>query len=143
MTATGDAEQPIPHPALWGVLYRNSTPFWEAVKRHELELQRCAQCGHWLVPPRPMCPKCRSADSEWVPVSGHGTIYSWVTYHESPHPAFEVPYSVVLVELDEGVRLVSNPVDIASDELEIGMPVDVVFEDIDDDLTLFKFTRAA
>lgn len=133
----------IPHPAMWGVLYRSSTPFWEAVTRHELQLQRCAECGHWLHPPRPMCPRCRSAESEWVTASGHGTIYSWVTYRESPHPAFDAPHSVVLVELDEGVRLVSNPVDIPPDDLEIGMPVEVVFEDVDDELTLFAFRRAA
>jgi hypothetical protein len=77
-----------------------------------------------------------------VPVAGHGTIHSWVTYDESPHPAFEAPYSVILVELDEGVRLVSNPVDIAPEELEIGMPVEVVFEDVTDDFALYKFKRA-
>ncbi|KAA0232257.1 MAG: hypothetical protein JJLCMIEE_03299 [Acidimicrobiales bacterium] len=138
--ATETAQRP--HPALWGVLYRSSTPFWEAVRRHELSLQRCAECGRWLFPPRPMCPDCRCAESEWVPVSGRGTVHSWVTYDESPHPAFAAPYSVLLVELEEGARLVSNPVDIAPDELEIGMPVRVVFRDEGDDFTVFLFERA-
>jgi uncharacterized OB-fold protein len=141
--AVDDDRMATPHPALWGVLYRSSTPFWDGVKRHELELQRCSDCHRWLVPPRPMCPSCQSADSEWVAVSGRGTVYSWVTYAESPHPGFGSPHTVVLVELDEGPRLVSNLVGIPEADLEIGLPVSVVFEDVDDDLTLFKFERAA
>ncbi|MCC7078017.1 MAG: OB-fold domain-containing protein [Acidimicrobiia bacterium] len=143
MTTPGEPEAPtVPHPALWAVLYRSSTPFWEAVARHELSLQRCSGCKTWLMPPRPMCPRCQSAESEWVPVSGRGKIHSWVTYPESPHPAFEAPYSVILVELDEGVRLVSNPSGIAPEELEMDMPVEVVFEDVSDDFALYKFKRA-
>lgn len=142
MTVDEDHVQ-VPHPAKWGVLYRSSTPFWDAVLDHELRLQRCANCHHWLVPPRPMCPQCQSMESEWVPVTGRGTIHSWVTYAESPHPAFDSPHTVVLVELEEGPRVVSNTVGIAAEDLRIGMPVSVVFEDVDDTLTLFKFERAA
>ncbi|RLC67716.1 MAG: nucleic acid-binding protein [Chloroflexi bacterium] len=135
-------EHPIPRPALWGVLYRSSTGFWEGVKRHELVLQRCKQCGTLLHPPRPMCPKCNSDEQEWVPSKGRGTIYSWVTYHKSPHPGFKPPYSVVLVELEEGARLVSNMVDVNPEEIYMGMPVDMVFEDIAEDLTLPKFRKS-
>lgn len=143
MTVRYDPDHQVPHPALWGVLYRSSTPFWEAVKDHELKLQRCADCGQWLVPPRPMCPNCQSQQSEWVAVSGKGKVHSFVTYRESPHPAFVAPYSVVLVELDEGPRVISNPEGIAAEDLEIGMAVEVVFDDVDDALTLFKFKKAA
>lgn len=143
MTTAKDETPPVPHPALWGVLYRSSTPFWDAVARHELHLQRCTGCGTWRMPPGPMCPSCRSTEHEWVPASGRGTIHSWVTYNESPHPAFEAPYSVVLVELDEGVRIVSNPAGIEPDELQVGMAVEVTFEQVDDDLTVYKFKRAA
>lgn len=143
MTTGNDTGQRIPHPALWGVLYRSSTPFWEAVGRRELHLQRCSDCGRWRMPPGPMCPACRSTEHEWVPASGRGTIHSWVTYNESPHPAFEAPYSVVLVELEEGVRLVSNPVGIDAGDLRIGMEVEVTFEQVDDELTVFKFKQAA
>jgi uncharacterized OB-fold protein len=82
-------------------------------------------------------------DSEWVAVSGEGTISSWVTYAESPHPAFGSPHTVVLVELAEGPRVVSNVVGVAPGELEVGLPVRVVFDDVDDELTLYKFERAA
>lgn len=139
----GGGSTPTPHPALWGVLYRSSGPFWEAVGGHELKLQRCAGCHRWLMPPRPMCPGCHSMESEWVAVSGRGKVHSWVTYADSPHPGFSSPHTVVLVELDEGPRLVSNPVGIPTEELEIGLPVQVRFDDLSDDFTLFKFERAA
>lgn len=133
----------VPHPARWGVLYRSSGPLWDAAKEHELRLQRCASCQHWLMPPRPMCPQCQSMEAEWVPVSGEGTISSWVTYAEAPHPAFDSPHTVVLVELAEGPRVVSNVVGVAPEELEVGLPVRVVYDDVDDELTLYKFERAA
>ncbi len=132
-----------PHPARWGVLYRSSGPFWDAVAEHRLCLQRCAGCQRWLVPPRPMCPGCLSAESEWVPVAGTGTIASWVTYATSPHPAFPDGHTVVLVELDEGPRLVSTVVGIPASDLAVGMPVRVTYEDVEDDFTLFTFERAA
>lgn len=117
--------------------------FWEGINKHELVFQRCKQCGTWLHPPRPACPSCRSFEREWTRSSGKGTVYSWVTYLESPHPAFKAPFSVVLVELEEGVRLISNMVDVAPEEISIGMPVEVVFEDITEELTLPKFRKVS
>jgi len=112
------------------------------MKEKKIMLQKCKSCGAWLNPPRPMCPKCRSQESEWVPAKGTGRIYSWVTFNEAPHPAFKTPYEAVLVELDEGPRLVSNMVDVRPEDLEIGMPVEVVFEEVAEDLTLPKFKKA-
>lgn len=142
MSVEYNPDQRIPHPALWGVLYRSSGPFWEGIKNKQLLMQKCKECGTWLNPPRPMCPKCRSAESEWVPSKGKGAVYSWVTYNESPHPAFKAPYSAVLIELEEGPRIVSNLVDIKPEDIQIGMPVEVVFEDVAEDLTLAKFKKA-
>lgn len=120
----------------------DNRPFWEAVDRHELVLQRCGACELYLQPPRPMCPQCHSMDTlEWVPSTGRGEIYSYVNFttDRMAYPAMKVPYSVVLVELEEGVRLVSNMIDLEPEEVEIGTPVEVAFDDISDDLTLFKF----
>lgn len=122
----------------------DNAPFWEAVDRHEFVLQRCSACNHYMQPPRPMCPLCHSMDTiEWVPSEGKGTIYSYVNFttDRMAYPAMKVPYSVVLVELEEGVRIVANPLDFGPDEVEIGMPVEVAFDDISDDLTLFKFKK--
>jgi uncharacterized OB-fold protein len=137
MSMVYDTEHSVPMPPiLW-----DNMGFWEGIKRHELVFQRCKECGTWLHPPRPVCPKCRSFDKEWAPSTGKGTVYSWVTYQESPHPSFKAPYSVILVEMEEGVRLVSNMVDIKAEEISIGMPVEVVFEDIAEGLTLPKFRK--
>ncbi len=142
MSVEYNADQKIPHPAMWGVLYKSSTPFWEGVQHNKLMMQKCKSCGTWLNPPRPMCPKCRSQEDEWVAVKGTGKIYSWVTFNESPHPAFQAPYEAVLVELDEGPRIVSNMVGVKPEELKIGMAVEVTFEKVADDLTLPKFKKA-
>lgn len=138
MSMVYDNEHPVPMPpTLW-----DNMGFWEGIKRHELVFQRCKECGTWLHPPRPVCPKCRSLEKEWAHSTGKGTVYSWVTYLESAYPSFKAPYSVVLVEMAEGVRLVSNMVDIRPQEISIGMPVEVVFDDIAEGLTLPKFRKA-
>jgi uncharacterized OB-fold protein len=142
MTITYDPAHAIPRPARWEVLYRSSGPFWDGVAAGKLLLQRCTSCGRWLTPPRPMCPGCQSRDHEWVPASGHGTVHSFVTYRRSPNPAFAAPYTVVLVELEEGPRIISNVVGITPEDVAIGMAVDVVFANVADDFTLFQFRPA-
>ncbi|MCJ7520639.1 MAG: Zn-ribbon domain-containing OB-fold protein [Dehalococcoidia bacterium] len=137
MSMVYDTEHPVPiPPIIW-----DNMGYWEGINRHELVFQRCKECGTWRHPPRPVCPKCRSFEKEWAPSTGKGAVYSWVTYQESPHPGFKAPYSVVLLEMEEGVRLVSNMVDIKPEEISIGMPVEVVFEDIAEGLTLPKFRK--
>lgn len=137
MSVKYDPEHPVPAPPLvW-----ENTGFWEGVKGRQLLFQRCKECGTWVHPPGPSCPKCRSFEKEWAPSSGKGAVHSWVTYHESPHPAFKAPYSVVLVEMQEGVRLVSNMVDAGPDDISIGMEVEVIFDDVIEGLTLPKFRK--
>ena len=114
----------------------DSAPFWEAASRHLLVVQRCASCGAFRHPPRPMCPACNSFSHEWVPVSGRGRVWSWVIAHPPVLPAFadRVPYNVVVVELDEGVRMVGNLLD--EGDIVEGMPVEVTFTDIEEGVTL-------
>lgn len=114
-------------------------PFWEAARRHELVVQRCRGCGTLRFPARVLCSGCLSREAEWVPVSGRGTIFSLAVMHQASHPSFTVPYAVVVVELEEGARLLSNVVGCPPDALRIGMPVTVVFEDLTPDVTLPKF----
>jgi len=137
MSVQYSSEEPVPAPPL---VWENAG-FWEGAKSHQLLFQRCKECGTWVHPPRPACPKCRSFEKEWSPSSGKGVVHSFVTYRESPHPAFKAPYSVVLVEMEEGVRLISNMVDTAPDDISIGMTVEVVFDDIAEGLTLPKFRK--
>ena len=115
--------------------------FYDFCRQHELRFQQCADCGSWRHMPRESCNRCGSFDWSWQPSTGKGVIFSWTIIHRALHPGFadELPYASVVVELDEGVRLVSNVVGIAPDELRIGLPVEVIFEDVTADTTLHKF----
>lgn len=119
-----------------------SAPYWEACRRHELILQRCAGCGSFRFPPASMCSRCRSGKTEWSRASGKGKVFSWnVVVHPIPHAVYaqDVPYVVALVELDEGVRMPTNIVDCDPHRIEADMPVEVVFDDVTEAVTLPKF----
>lgn len=116
-------------------------PFWANLKKHQLTAQHCSACGNFFrFPPQALCPRCLSSDYKWVSLSGKGIVYSHVTYRRAWHPAYQdkVPYNVSLIETDEGVRMVSNVVDCRPEEVFIGMPVEVLYEDFED-YTLPKF----
>lgn len=119
-------------------------PFFEAARRRELVVQRCRGCGALRFPPREVCSTCLGRESEWVPVSGRGEVFSFNVMHQVYHPGFAdaVPYAVVIVRLDEGPKMTSNLVGVAPHEIRIGMPVRVVFEDLTDEVTLPKFVPA-
>ena len=116
-------------------------PFFEAARRHELVVQQCTGCRTLRFPARPICSRCLSRASAWVPVSGRGTVFSFAVMHQAVHPGFaaEVPYAIVVVELEEGVRLLSNLVDCAVAAIRIGLPVEVVYDDVTPEVTLPKF----
>ncbi|MGA9678746.1 MAG: Zn-ribbon domain-containing OB-fold protein, partial [Mycobacterium sp.] len=101
--------------------------FWNGLGDNKLLIQRCAGCGDLRHPPRPMCPKCRSLDWEAIESSGRGTVYSYVMPHQPHFPFFDYPYVVALIELEEGVRIVSNLTDIDPADVTVGMPVQVYF----------------
>jgi uncharacterized OB-fold protein len=114
-------------------------PFWAACREHKLTAQRCSSCKRIFgFPPQALCPHCLATKHEWVAL--RGTVYSHIAYHRSWHPAYQdrIPYNVSLVDLQEGGRLVSNVIGCAPEEVKIGMPVEVVFEDFAE-YTLPKF----
>lgn len=134
-----DYAKPLPYPDA------ETKPYWEWTRRHELRMQRCADCAEIRFPPGPMCPSCHSMRDEWVKMSGTATIYSWIVVHPPVLPAFaaEAPYSVVLVQLDDHpwLRLVGQAVDIPHDQLAPGLPVEVIFDDVTPEVTLPKWRR--
>jgi len=136
---TGEYRKPLPHPT------QTSRPFWEGAKAHELRLQRCRACGAHIFYPRAVCPQCLSDDLEWVRASGRGHIYTYTVVRRPAHPAFQddVPYVLAIVELEEGPRLTTNIVGVAPEEVRIGMPVEAVFEDVTDEVSLPKFRPVA
>jgi uncharacterized protein len=119
-------------------------PFWEAARRRQLVVQRCTSCGTLRFPAREACSRCLSRQSEWTPVAGTGEVFSKAIMHQANHPAFAAvaPYAVVVVQLAEGVRMMSNVVDCAVGDVRIGMSVEVVFQELDGDVTLPLFRPA-
>jgi uncharacterized protein len=105
----------------------DSAVFWDAAAQGRLVAQACADCGRLRHPPRPMCPYCRSLRVEVVPLSGRGTLYSYSVLHHPRSPLFDYPLLTALVDLDEGVRVVSNLVDVELDDVAIGMPLTASF----------------
>lgn len=120
--------------------------YWEKTKAHELWLKRCDDCQRAFFYPRAICPTCFSRNTRWLQSSGKGTLYAFAIVHRPPSPAWQekVPYVTALVELEDGVRLATNLVDVEPDpaKIKIGMPVQVVFEDVTDKITLPKFRPA-
>jgi uncharacterized OB-fold protein/acyl dehydratase len=113
--------------------------FFDGAKDERLLIQKCSSCATLRHPPGPMCPRCRSVEWEAVEASGKGTVYSFVTNHHPQIPSFDYPLDVALIELEEGVRLISNVIGIEADAVEIGMAVEVEFTAFDDELTLPQF----
>jgi hypothetical protein len=116
-------------------------PFFEAARRHELVVQRCSACGALRFPARAACNGCMSREASWTPVAGRGRVFSVAVMHQANHPAFEamLPYAVVVVELECGVRMISNLVDCAAHEVAIDMPVEVTFEERSPEVVLPVF----
>ena len=126
--------RPIPKPT------NITKPFWEATKQQKLVIQYCKDCGKYTWYPRPVCMKCMSRNLEWREVSGKGKVYSYTITYTAPK-GFEdmVPYVVASIDLEEGVRLLSNIVDCKPEEVEVGMEVEVTFEDLNEEMKLPVF----
>jgi uncharacterized OB-fold protein len=114
-------------------------PFWQALRQREVKVQRCGSCGTHRFPATRFCANCRSDASEWVAVAPTGTLETWCVFHRPYFEGLPVPYTVIQVKLDCGVRLFSNPSSVEANMLRIGMPMTAVFEDVTDDVTLLKF----
>ena len=133
--ATVESLRPVPVPD------EGSAPFFAGAARGELMLQRCRSCGAFMWPVKPRCVECFSGDVEWARASGRAELYSFAVVHQR-YPGFEEPYVVATVETPEGVRFNTSVVGVDPGELEIGMPLEVVFEPVSDDVSVPKFRPA-
>lgn len=123
---------------------RDSQFFWDGTAMGELRIPKCNACGALRFPPGPACQSCDAYDRGYVVAAGTGTVFSYVVHRHPPVPGKELPIVIALIDLDEGVRMVGEVVDVAdtvSDPggkagIEVGMRVRVDFNRIDDDLTL-------
>jgi uncharacterized OB-fold protein len=126
---------PIPTP--------ETKPFWQGTQAGELRLQRCDACAHVYFPPRPFCPKCAGRAVSWFAASGRGSLYSYVIHHR-PVPGFTPPYSIAVVQLDEGPRMMTNIIDCPQtpEALQLDMRVEVTFKQLSDEIFLPQFRPA-
>ena len=129
-----NASRPLPRPT------PETQHFWDGTKRGELRLQRCGECDHIYFPPRPFCPACSSRVVEVFKASGRGRLLSYVINYR-PHPAWQGPYAIAIVELDEGPRMMSNIVgcDQTADALQLDMRLTVKFEQCSEEIFLPLF----
>lgn len=118
-------------------------PFWDSCKQHRLVMQRCNASGKFWFPPGPVSPITRGTDWSWTELCGRGRVASWVVMHQRYFAGFadDLPYNIVLVELEEGPFLISNMQDLKDRDITVGMPVKVVFDDVTNEISLPKFVR--
>lgn len=127
--------RPLPQPT------PETQPYFDGLKNHTLMIQRCRACNKAYFYPRPFCPDCLSFDTEWFQASGKGTLYSFVISHRPP-PGFPAePFVIAIVELEEGPRMMSNLVEVEPDpdKIKCDMPVEIVYDDVNEEITLPMF----
>ncbi|MYT70288.1 MULTISPECIES: bifunctional MaoC family dehydratase N-terminal/OB-fold nucleic acid binding domain-containing protein [unclassified Streptomyces] len=124
------------------VVNRDNAGFWNGVAQHKLLVQRCTDCATLRFPWLPGCNACGGQEWDTVEASGEGTVFSYVVMHHPPFPAFDPPYAVGLIELAEGVRMVSNVIGVPYDKVRIGLPVRLEFLRADEEWELPVFRAA-
>ena len=120
-----------------------SEPHWEGCRRDELLVQRCLDCQGYVFIPQAACTHCLSDNLEWVRSSGKGSVYSYTTVYRPQQPAFETPYVVAIIEVEEGWYMLANLIEMELDDVRVGLPVEVTFHAINDEITLPYFRPAA
>jgi uncharacterized OB-fold protein len=134
---TSQRSIPLPVPSPF------TKPFWEGCRRQELLVQKCQDCGLLTHVPQPACSHCLSPNLGWMQASGKGAVYSYTVVWRPQTPDFEVPYVVAIVDLDEGVQMMTNIVDVDPAEVHVGMRVEVEYRKMSDEITLPYFRPAA
>jgi len=133
-----DVKKPMPKPTKW------SKPFWEGTKQHKFLLKKCKGCGNIDFPPYLYCTNCMSEDHEWIEASGKGTLFAYAI-NVFAVPFFfwdDLPYVVAMIDMDEGMRIISNIVQCEHDKIKNGMRVEVVYEEVSPEITLPKWRPA-
>ena len=126
------------------IITEENRPFWEGCRQGKLLLQYCDQCQHYQFYPRLYCMHCGAENPRWVEASGRGVIYSYTIIYQNRSPEFvnDTPFNVAIVQLEEGPRMLSNIVDIDPADLRVDLPVTVVFDQVNDTISLPRFRPA-
>ncbi len=128
-------KKPIPVTQPW------SMEFWKGTKQGKLLIQECKDCTNKIFYPRKYCPDCWSANLGWSEASGKAKVYCFTVTMDMVEPKFmaDLPYVLAMVDLEEGIRMMTRIVECAPEEVKIGMDVKVTFEDITDEHALPMF----
>jgi len=123
----------------------DTQPFWDAARARRLIIQHCADCGRHQFYPRPFCAHCWGARVDWVEANGRATLYTYSVVHQNDLPPFpeRVPYVAAVVDLDEGPRMMTDVVDCDVEALAVGMPLEVTYRELHEDITVPVFRPAA
>ena len=115
--------------------------FWEGAKRGKICMQQCSECKHIRYPVSHVCPKCLSYNFAWTDLSGRGSVFSYVVFHQLYNQAFkdDIPYNVAMVQLEEGPRMYSNIVGTDNDAVKVGDEVEAVFDAVTPEVTIPRF----
>ncbi|MGI8550342.1 MAG: Zn-ribbon domain-containing OB-fold protein [Dehalococcoidia bacterium] len=137
-TAEQASRKPIPQPD------DASRPFFDGARRGVLMIERCLECQVYLAPGSFVCSECLGDRLEWVQASGRGTLFTFAIMHQRYHPGFaaELPYNIAVVELEEGPRLNTSIVGVRNEDLRVGIPLLVTFEQLSAEVSLPKFRSA-
>lgn len=135
--AMGKAMENLPRPAVTDL----TRPFWQACRRHELIVPRCAGCTRCFFRPELACPHCGSMTWTWVPSSGLGTLYTYTVVHRASGPGVTVPYVLGAIDMREGFTMMSRVVDCPVEQLAFDMPLRLTFVDVDDEFSLPVFRQ--
>lgn len=121
-----------------------SAPFWKAAADGRVLIQQCPACGHRQFYPRALCTSC-AADTEWVEASGRGTVHTFTVIRQNWAKPFvdELPYVVAMVELEEGVKMMTNITDCEIDDVHIGMQVEAYSAIVDDEVGILFWRPAS
>ena len=125
----------------WPEIDPVAKPYYDGMQHKKIMLQRCQQCHTWLAPAQMLCDECGSFELQWLESDGHGVIYTYATFHRSFHPAFTdmLPYTIALIELSEGPRVMARLVDFSDEQLVIGQAVSACFKSCDNEHLLLCF----
>jgi uncharacterized OB-fold protein len=128
------SDQPFPFPDITP----HSRPHWEGLRQQKFLIQRCAQCGKLRHYPRVICSACYATEYAWLEVSGKATVHSWTIAHHAYHPAFksETPYVLITADLTENVRMLARFRGPDNTALRIGLPIQIGYVRLTDDVTL-------
>ena len=130
-----DYNKPLPTPTPW------SQYFWDGCKEGKLYIQQCKDCGKNIFYPKLYCPFCLSKELAWIQATGKGRIYTYMVVYAYQPTEFEedVPYAVAVIDLEEGVRMMSNIVESDLEGVCCDAPVEVLFDKVTEEITLPKF----